>query len=193
MNPFVDELLQDMSKRTGVRCVLAGGAVRDLLMGRAPKDYDVFALGTTELPTHAFDGLTPVETAHQYEPFLQGTFQVESLIVQVMAVKHTKMSELIDTFDWYTSCFGYDPRYSTAPEARIKTDDIGPGKILKLQKMTYPLSTLRRGFRFSERWAMSIDDGDLAKLCLGAASEIIKRKNADTLNINLQEKKEWQG
>ncbi len=74
----------------------------------------------------------------------------------------TSLNELVSTFDWSVCLFGYDGLQI------FKGSDLSEIKVggnLKLQKVTFPLSTLRRGFRFSERFRMKLDNADLEKIC----------------------------
>ena len=79
-----------------------------------------------------------------------------------MVSPHPTLAALIDTFDWNVSRFGFDGK---AVVQEMSIADIAPGKDLKLHRVTNAPSTLRRGFRFSERFAMNIPNVDLHRLC----------------------------
>lgn len=82
--------------------------------------------------------------------------------VQIMYSHKKNINELLDSFDWNVSLFAY------GNEGFIQREDIkniGMGKELYLQGITFPSSSLRRGFRFSERFGMQINKEDLYRLC----------------------------
>lgn len=153
--------------------VIAGGAVRDAVMGRTPKDYDVFILGcpfnaeSRDAVTERLNTLPSLDQLefHKSEPFLTGTvsFHVagEDVVVQVMTTDAATVPALLDRFDWNVSRFAFDG----AVHALTAIDEIGTGQPLRLHKVTYPLSTLRRGFRFSERFGMEFQRSDVLRLC----------------------------
>lgn len=146
-------------------CCIAGGAVRDHLMGVAPKDFDVFVLGLepdTNI-TPAFEGLEAIEPLphHKSEPFLKGTFAWSGTMVQVMVTPCETVDDLLATFDWNVCLFAFNGQL----HQRAGIEEISEGKPLVLQKVTYPMSTLRRGFRFSERFGMIFRPADIKELC----------------------------
>lgn len=149
--------------------VIAGGAVRDTLLKRKPKDFDVFLLGV-EKPeqvegtiTMAMGGLAVLEPLefHKSEPYLVGSWDWNGTMVQVMGSPAKSTDELLDGFDWNVCLFAYDGRY----HKREYISNIAPGKSLRLQTVRFPASTLRRGFRFSERFAMKLERQDVLSLC----------------------------
>lgn len=149
--------------------VVAGGAVRDEHLGQVPKDYDVFLLNTGYSDQDRarvkaeIDDLPTLDQLHFHksEPYLVETVRLGSAIVQVMCTPCQTVGELLDTFDWNVSLFAYDG----ALHQRCSREDIEAGKPLVLQKVTYPMSTLRRGFRFSERFGMEFKKDDVVALC----------------------------
>lgn len=163
--------------------VVAGGAVRDSLMNKEPKDWDVFILrgpdkwdfkAIAEQIKPALSDLTKAEPAvswHLSEPYLVSNVKWKDSIIQVLVNPAASMEELIATFDWNVCLFAHDGE-RLAQEELI--ENIGPGKELHLKTVTFPLSTLRRGFRFSERFKMKLLRPDVLKLC----REIIKNADA---------------
>jgi len=149
--------------------VIAGGAVRDHLRQKPAKDFDLFLLGralTDEMAKEVSDRLVslvqvePLEF-HKSEPFLVGTVRFDGADVQIMVNPAGSLDALLDTFDWNVALFGYDG----AILARESIENIAPGKDLRLNRVTFPLSTLRRGFRFSERFKMRLRREDVVELC----------------------------
>lgn len=158
--------------------VVAGGAVRDELMGRTPKDFDLFLLWATvwdfktakEMMLPRLGGLTqtpPRLEFHRSEPYLVADVAIDGADIQILCNPAQTPEALVDTFDWSVCLFA---RTDGGLIQRTPLDDIGPGKELKLQKVTFPLSTLRRGFRFSERFKMKLRYEDALSLCQQIAS-----------------------
>ncbi len=165
----------------GQLCI-AGGAVRDELMGVAPKDFDLFCLcngdwdfkDAKEQLSGRLDGLSaspPTVEWHKSEPYLVATIIVNGQQVQILANPAGSIEELISTFDWNVCLFA---RTETEIYQQTAIEDIAVGKELKLNKVTFPLSTLRRGFRFSERFTMKLRNEDVHTLC-GAILEKSKK------------------
>lgn len=171
--------------------VIAGGSVRDILLrGRDAdfKDIDVFLVnsGITQ-PEHLLDlknnvlkhGILSIEQdpyGHNYEPFLLGNYSFSGIKIQLMDTKVSSIEQLLDNFDWDISRFAYngDNVYKGMDVSEIK-----PNNGLTLHKITYPKSTLRRGFRFSERFHMFMYNQDLKKLCDMVSKGIGEIKNED--------------
>lgn len=151
--------------------VVAGGAVRDTLLGRKPKDFDVFVLANRDGNAPSYDdikaelgGLPIAESLffwHKSEPFLVQSVYWEGAEVQVLSSPCTSVDSLLDSFDWNVSLFAFNGTIV----ARTPLTDIAPGKELKLQCLTYPASTLRRGFRFSERFGMQFPSETVKQIC----------------------------
>jgi len=161
----LDPVLDLWRDRIPFPLCVAGGAVRDTLLGRTPKDVDVFVFGVRGVDEEVFHGLTLVECPewHKSEPFLQATVDVAGVHHQVMAVPDVDdMEDLVDGFDWNVSRFAYD---GTAAFLPVSVDDVAEGRDLKLHRVTYPRSTLRRGFRYSERFGMRFRSEDVDRLC----------------------------
>lgn len=172
MNGLVASVHDAMHRRLGRvgQVVVAGGSVRDVLMGRNPKDIDVFVLvgapieAVITTTAEALSDLDAIETPewHKSEPFLQATVRYNGAMVQVMLSPYATVDALLDSFDWNVSMFAYDGQTVTQ---RTEVEDIAEGKPLVLHRVTFPLSTLRRGFRFSERFLMVMQPADIKRLC----------------------------
>lgn len=176
---LLNRIQDEVTRRCGP-CVVAGGCIRDTLMGNTPKDYDVFVFNNAQpIPDQAFNGLEIIKSPewHKSEPHLQSTFRFEGVIVQVMASECTSLESLVATFDWNVSAFGYSQHRKDPVYAIGNVKDIGSTKKLKLLCCTYPVSTLRRGFRFSERFGMSFDTSELAELCAMASGRLLESKH----------------
>ena len=147
-------------------CVIAGGAVRDVLMGNEPKDVDIFVLGDIDqdviddsLIDMVMEGaICPEVTEGDYEgEFVVGTFSAKGYQIrhQVMMTGHSSLNHLLDSFDWNVCLFGID--IDGEAVARVDLAEVGPGQKLKLQTLTHPFSTWSRGMRFAARYDMVID------------------------------------
>jgi len=134
-------------------------------MGQQPKDYDVFVLGRSQPDKHAIAAsvhLPYAEHWHKSEPYLAGTYHIGEKIVQIMESPYPTLDELVDSFDWNVCLFGFD---GSGVVKRMPVAEIGPGHQLNLNRVTFPLSTLRRGFRFSERFGMHMNLAVVKSLC----------------------------
>lgn len=182
---FIDTLLGMFDLRfAGKSAVAAGGCVRDVLRDCPPKDYDIFILDCENPDTARSeiaakmcdDGFVPSDREHHIsEPYLAGTYIIGGYPVQIMATHHKTKDELLDSFDWNVSRFAFDGISATGEPLR----NIGPGCELKLHKVTFPYSTLRRGFRFSERFQMSLPIETIDKIMEEAAKLKKEVCNAD--------------
>lgn len=169
MMPAVYEDMEPLLRPFG-KVVMAGGAVRDHLMGRTPKDFDIFVLGASwddKLVEKVRDLLAPFEKVSELEFHLSEPYLVQSVrhtnghVMQIMLNPAPTVSALVDTFDWNTCLFAYDGTV----HAREDIANIAVGKELKLQTCRFPMSTLRRGFRFSERFGMELPKATIVSLC----------------------------
>lgn len=155
---------------------MAGGAVRDEIMGKVPKDFDLFILWRTEWDVEKFKeiketiascltGFTeskPVVDWHNSEPYLVATVTVEGHEVQILVNPAQTPEQLLENFDWNVCLFAMTEERTVQ---QTKIENIGVGKELTLNKVTFPLSTLRRGFRFSERFLMKLSRETVERLC----------------------------
>jgi hypothetical protein len=155
----------------GTLCV-AGGAVRDELMNRTPKDFDLFLLYPGEFEFKKLKeelqprlkGLainTPSVEWHRSEPYLVADVKLDGVDVQVLVNPAASPLALVQTFDWNVCLFA---RTEDEVIKLTELDEIASGKELRLNRVTFPLSTLRRGFRFSERFKMKLRKEDVVSL-----------------------------
>lgn len=174
----LEEVATEFSKRLGEfgPVVIAGGAVRDSLVGRPPKDYDLFVLEQDEELDYVSERMQPYLTdlqphdfmpGHQSEPFLIRSVWWEGVIVQILASPQPDLRCLVNTFDWNITLFGYEGGVFQ------NFGGVQPhvGAPLRLHKVTYPRSTLRRGFRYSERFQMVLEPETIDTLCRAVAAQ----------------------
>lgn len=176
---MLQDVYAEFVGRLGVfgRVVIAGGSVRDHMMDRTPKDYDVFVLGTQDKifgpdAAKALHGLEPIKPLefHKSEPFMVAAVRWHGVDVQVMATPFTTTDDLLKSFDWNVCLFAFDGSF----DCREDIKNIKPCAALKLHTVTFPMSTLRRGFRFSERFLMELRRADILRLC----KQIVNTKSA---------------
>ena len=172
--------------------VIAGGAVRDTLMGRTPKDYDLFIL--TDYKQSIFEEIklklgealrlgnfASIESKiewHKSEPYLIESIKYNGAELQIMVNFSKDIYQLVDGFDWNVSLFAYGHlpnENKVGYHSLTKIEDIKSGEYLKLHKLTFPYSTLRRGYRFSERFLMRINGETIRQIC-AAIMELEKKK-----------------
>ena len=137
----------------GKPVIVAGGAIRDALMGNEPKDIDLFVVG--DVNTEMFPAEVEVLRDNDeclYRIFVRWEGDIDGHRVQIMShPAATGMEALCDCFDWDVCRFAWD---GVSTFEGMKVADIGPGKTLNLHRVTFPASTLRRGFRIEERFGM---------------------------------------
>lgn len=133
---------------------LAGGAIRRTLMGMPlDSDYDFFF--QDEVALEAFDtkiidelGLKRVkETEHhtQYEGSLQG---IDFIVQAIKFQFYASAAKVIESFDYTITQFALDQgTLYTTPESLW---DLGR-KRLAINKVTYPVSTMRRMIKYSNQ------------------------------------------
>jgi len=172
--------------------VIAGGAVRDTLMGRTPKDYDLFILTTKREGIFEdvkfqlgealrLNNLSSVDCKiewHKSEPYLIDSVKYKGAELQIMVSFAKDIYELVDGFDWNVSLFGYGylPKDNKVGfHTLMDVNKIKVGEYLELHKLTYPYSSLRRGYRFSERFIMRINGETIRQIC-AAIMELEKKK-----------------
>jgi hypothetical protein len=170
--PDCREVYQHFAKLVGVRCALAGGALRDELSGNVPKDYDLFTFGQFDKGAVLATGCEVLDDkGTEYAGFsLQACLTVLWRGVRVQIIHRPErghdVDSLLDSFDWQFCCVALD---DGGLVSRIDPSKIGPGNLLRLNSTgaasRTAVRTLRRGFRFTERFGMQIHDGDLAALC----------------------------
>lgn len=143
----LDEVITTFSDVLERPVIIAGGAVRDHLRNEKPKDFDVFMLGQTWQDWEAYK----VEFADKFTERLAKFPKVESKIEW-----HQSEPFLLETIL-------FDGKDFTFRQEDL--DGIKVGEYLRLNKCTFPFSSLRRGYRFSERFTMRIHRDDINTIC----------------------------
>ena len=157
-------------ERFGSICI-AGGAVRDSLMDKNPKDYDIFlfpneqwadAFGLSAELKDELLGYNEISRFSQSSPHVVKTFNFMGYTIQLMITNASDVYDLMDTFDWNVCMYAYDGEYHSTD----CLDNLSEGSHLKLHRITRAKSTLRRGFRFSDRYGLLFPDEELNRLIL---------------------------
>ncbi len=173
------DILKLVEYQTGHKACIAGGAIRDMVLGRRPKDIDVFLLVYLEQVLHTPESLKlelpPLETLPlplEYEGrSLLNSYQLGSeMPLQLMVANCLTQEDLLPQFDWNITQFAYTLEGGLYQGIEIKT----PGMLvdIPLKLINYdrePIAVLRRGFRFQERYGMAFNKDDfhfLLKACL---------------------------
>jgi hypothetical protein len=124
---------------------------------------------------------------HKSEPFYIIGIIHNGSEVQFMAHPAKTIEELVDTFDWNVSMYAYGKNGFYVPDG-VSIDQIKPGGELFLNKnlkeFQFPYSSLRRGYRFSERFGMKLPHAEIVKL----ATSILKKEDARLDRIEVGKK-----
>lgn len=182
------EICLPLQETTGRTVVIAGGAVRDHLLGRKPRDYDVFVLsgklgppkvnklvkdirnyllgmGTDSGQSYlSFSVTSKYGASDNTGPVAEFYFWGHK--VQVMVSPVAIPQQLVATFD-YNICKLYYPNAQHSGEhsvvANIKQH--GALKLVGTAPLPYPALTLRRGMEFASRYGMQLPDTTVEYLC----------------------------
>lgn len=178
---FLDDVICRVARIAEVdqsRVVIIGGAVRDMLIPyQYPRDVDAFVLGAdrTELAATIARHTGRILDRYNRHPQLAGRIGpdiIEGEIEIIAAEGYDTTDQLVDRADWNVSRFGYDGWFYGEEHLA----DIGPGKPLvmrdPLHKTQNPISTMRRGFLFADRFSMQFKTADVMLL----SSLIAERK-----------------
>lgn len=174
MHLSIKDVYRFFAPLVGPRCCVAGGAVRDELIGRQPRDYDVFCFGEFDQPAILRAcGLTDDEVelhqlCNEYSRHKVLTVRWRGAEVQFVHSDDGRddVDALLDRFDWNVCLFAYDGAFVKRMDER----QIRKGGILRLNSNNGTVRTMRRGFKFAERYGMSIGKNDLAALCADVLS-----------------------
>lgn len=158
--PTIEEVYQEFADALRAPFVIAGGAVRDELLGRVPKDFDLFLFGSYDRSRLLRYQQGPPQ--HGYKQWHLANVVWRGAPVQVVSDKgYRTVADLLDDFDWNICGFAFDGRQL---HCRMDVADIGPGKMLHLVSDKTPESSLRRGLNFARRYSMKLDPIDIIHL-----------------------------
>jgi hypothetical protein len=176
----------------GKEWCIAGGAVRDTLLGRLPKDIDVFIFNCNyenasldSIPVEALRGLVHPGTISR-RPFYSEEVQCDGdpVTLQLMYTPEKDIKSLLNSFDWNICQVAIEPDGTLHDPVGI-IDLVEKEKLLRLHKVTNPFSNMRRGYRFSERYGMRISTWDLVTLAKAMILATVKKQALNEEKIKI--------
>ena len=180
--------LESVTSRT---VVIAGGAVRDHLLGRKPRDYDVFVL-TGKMGAASIQKLTkdvrnyilgqPSHTGVHFPApttkygALPNTSPIAEFYfwghkVQVMGSPVGDVAGLLNTFDYNICQLAYRDYKVVHHIWKVLAVIKSHGKLC-VTHTTNPVLTLSRGYDFARRYGMTLPDDVVKTLCAQIAGTV---------------------
>lgn len=195
------EICLPIQATTGRPTVIAGGAVRDHLVGRKPKDYDVFVLSgklgppmvsklvkqireavlTLSADTEVFSGVSHLSfpAVGKYDghssitPIAEFNFWTHK--VQIMVFPGSTVESLLNSFDYPICCVAYKDYHPVQTHWNVKKILRDHGYLLlNTTKLPAPQITLRRGYDFAARYGLKLSETTVKYLCSQIASSAVK-------------------
>lgn len=190
---LIKPILKDVERvAPGYRWCVAGGAVRDLLLSRQPRDYDVFACLEEPLKPAA-DRILDLFTSAGYlcrqkstSSYALTAIQMYGVGVEICPVYANNPIQLAKSFDynvclaaaWLESgpnvALGPDHVCAWADTAMLDCLRKRAGDLLLLRDTT-PDTTLRRGYVFQDRFGLRFRKADQLHL----ARKLLERNGFD--------------
>ena len=168
--PTLADVYAEFAAALQVPFCIAGGAVRDHLLGLPPKDYDLFVFERYDRRRLA--GYQQGPAAVGYDAWHVANVEWRGQAVQIIGpLAYRDIDELLDGFDWNVCQFAYDGQRVIQ---RMDAGEISRRGWLRLTSDRTPHVSLRRGFRFSERYRMDILPADLERLCRLIAGQHVR-------------------
>lgn len=184
-------LLDWLTGNVGGRWIIAGGYVRDRIIGRTPRDVDCFALGakgmsdqvklrldklhipfTIEPKAYGFPHHSAVELHSRFDPAIQ--FHLLGQEVHLVCTPKERAIDVVETFDFNICRFYLDDDLQACPFQESDMSDLFAKNMLLCHTRT-PMSSLRRGFLFEFRLGMKFQPADARRL----VEELAKRGTYD--------------
>jgi len=157
--PLIVQLVTDL-KAIDPRAHIAGGAIRDLLLGKQVKDYDIFVPAFTDDAFQSIKGgITQMDVQkmlgaptysdygrqyHQWDPELMGVanYKIDGCDVQVIWVKseHADIYQNVERFDLGVCRVGCDTSWSLV---------YGDGFVADVRDKVFRLRTCKNPSQFS--------------------------------------------
>ena len=138
---------------------------------------------------------------HKYERFLIMSIVCKTvkelsdkkIEVQFMGFPVDSCEKLLETFDWEMCIFSYEPGCMIASQEALdlcdkiklynKTDINYKPPVMKLCNVQFPVSNLRRGFKFESRYPIKLNYGSILKLC----KAVIEQDTMESKNGKMEE------
>lgn len=157
--------------------VIAGGYVRDRIIGRTPRDIDVFVLNATaesQASIHhslSAAGIPTVKQAKSYlaaegRPYFGEPIELRFLEwpVQLVTTSCLTAQDVISTFDYDICQFYYDSEGRITASFDERGYEALKTRTLGLRHLLTPMSSLRRGFLFEDRLGFKFRRTDIGRL-----------------------------
>lgn len=159
--------------------VIAGGYVRDRLLGRQPRDIDVFVLNSRQPETDSIQanlsaaGIPTIRQPKVYRalgprPYFGEPIELRFLEwpVQLITTSCEDATRVIDTFDYDICQFYMDNarNFEIVGDLSDRAYNAIKTRTLGLRHLLTPLSSLRRGFLFEHRLGFKFPKSDIARL-----------------------------
>ena len=169
-------IINFMQKNYGAKCVIVGGAVRDMLLDRDVKDLDMECYGIDEKDFHqAMESLKANGVGKSFFVYKIGDIDIAlPRVEQKIGVGHRAFSveiakdekEASRRRDFTVNALIYDPVSGYIHDYWGGLDDIASKSLRAVDKDTFIEDSLRvlRGMQFSARFGFRIDK-DTCKLC----------------------------
>jgi hypothetical protein len=160
--PTLHAVYREVEPHLNCRFCIAGGAVRDIVHGYKPRDWDLFCFSYPTWRTMAKRYRADPRETHQYRDALCMTFRWHGETIQVIHRHGLRtIPALLEEFDWTCCMYAFD-----GVQVRVHDDtgELGPGKLLKLNDSSTPEKALERGRMFAKRFGMEIEPASLATL-----------------------------
>lgn len=185
----LQEVFEKLPKGMQKQSCIAGGAVRDALIGRKPDDIDIFLFDNLAEYVHAqYLDETEFEDTETFEKGYgeddDGVYYAEATYkehkVQIIEAKKfgCSVENLVENFDWNICQFAFDSqglRCFESPEI------LWPGGILRARKgaLNRPERAVKRGREFASRYSLTLPYGELRKIALHTWAAKRNKKDAE--------------
>lgn len=160
------EIMDAVNRVIGGNCILAGGALRDLIKGQVPKDIDIFVFGAKELYTYQ----TEFEIHQRWickkerrdhvgsrAPDSRGyvddaTYYTKGLLVNIISYAKEEADVLFENFDISSSMIMFDRNVVTSDP--LFAEFVHNNKVIVVNDMR---RTKERLSKLSERYDIKVD------------------------------------
>lgn len=185
-NKPLRRVFREFERHIGGRFCIAGGAVRDVVHGYKPRDYDLFCFEPPDWRRLFANYHAPADQQHRYRDMTCLTLLWKVRTVQIIHRSTlTTIPALLDEFDWCICQWAYD-----GEEVRTigSTQVVVPGNAMRLANPRTAETSLARGKRFAERFGMTIDPEAMYTLLAridGSSRQKVLAKHAERIQRRL--------
>lgn len=140
----------------GMNWVIAGGAIRDVILGRDPRDYDVFVLWSRAgLARTLSEAGIPILPCEDGKPRPLAEFEHNGKKVQIMARKGRSADSIIENFDFNICMVGWDNIGWIHAYVNLFEE-----KMLRMNEVLFPCVALRRALDFVSCYELQFSHDD---------------------------------